>query len=185
MPEYLDNQAILQAMPRNGRRPSRRREIRMAALGLRGKSLLALLLTCLLALMIAGVIGHQVLDGMQSRFGEAYARNLVQLNRERMFAPVARELALAQRLAGSQLTLAWLRDEQHPQWRELFFREAASFQQSFDGQLYFAASAQSHHYYGNGPSQPPSLAPRYTGICQALEGFATLCCIKKYHFNAL
>ena len=134
----------------------------MAALGLRGKSLLALLLTCLLALMIAGVIGHQVLDGMQSRFGEAYARNLVQLNRERMFAPVSRELALAQRLAGSQLTLAWLRDEQHPQWRELFFREAAGFQQSLDDQLYFAASAQSHHYYGNGPSQTPSQAPRYT-----------------------
>ena len=133
----------------------------MAALGLRGKSLLALLLTCLLALTVAGVIGHQVLDGMQSRFGEAYARNLVQLNRERMFAPVSRELALAQRLAGSQLTLAWLKDEQNPQQRELFFREAAGFQQSFDGQLYFAASAQSNGYYGNGPSQPASQSPRY------------------------
>lgn len=133
----------------------------MAALGLRGKSLLALLLTCLLALAIAGLIGHEVLDGMQKRFGEAYARNLVQLNRERMFAPVSRELALAQRLAGSQLTLAWLKDEQDPQWRELFFREAASFQQAFGGQLYFAASAQSNGYYANGPNQAPSQSPRY------------------------
>ncbi len=134
----------------------------MAALGLRGKSLLALLLTCLLALTVAGAIGHQVLDGMQSRFGEAYARNLVQLNRERMFAPVSRELALAQRLAGSQLTLAWLKDEQNPQQRELFFREAAGFQQSFGGQLYFAASAQTNHYYANGPEQAVSQSPRYT-----------------------
>ncbi|MHB0817543.1 biofilm regulation protein phosphatase SiaA [Stutzerimonas stutzeri] len=134
----------------------------MAALGLRGKSLLTLLLTCLLALTVAGVIGHQVLDGIQNRFGEAYARNLVQLNRERMFAPVSRELALAQRLAGSQLTLAWLKDEQDPQWRELFFREAAGFQQSFGDQLYFAASAQSNGYYANGPNQAPSQSPRYT-----------------------
>src|SRR5690606_28479181 len=126
----------------------------MAALGLRGKSLLALLVTCLLALSIAGVIGHQVLDGMQNRFAEAYARNLVQLNRERIFAPVSRELALAQRLAGSQLTLAWLQDEQTSRQRELFFREATGFQQSFGGQLYFAASAQSNGYYANGPDQP-------------------------------
>ena len=84
----------------------------MAALGLRGKSLLALLLSCLLAFAFAGFIGYQALEGVQSRFGEAYAKNLVQLNRERVFAPVSRELALAQRLAGSQITLAWLQNEQ-------------------------------------------------------------------------
>jgi len=102
----------------------------MAALGLRGKSLLALLLSCLLAFAFAGFIGYQALEGVQSRFGEAYAKNLVQLNRERVFAPVSRELALAQRLAGSQITLAWLQNEQDPAWRELFFREAAAFQQT-------------------------------------------------------
>lgn len=134
----------------------------MAALGLRGKSLLVLLLTCLLALAVAGLIGHQVLDGMQNRFGEAYARNLVHLNRERMYAPVSRELALAQRLAGSQLTLAWLKDEQNPQWRELFFLEAAGYQQAFGDQFYFAASAQSNGYYANGLNQALSQAPRYT-----------------------
>ena len=77
----------------------------MAALGLRGKSLLALLLSCLLAFVFAGFIGREALLGVQSRFGEAYARNVVQLNRERLFAPVSRELALAQRLAASQPTL--------------------------------------------------------------------------------
>jgi len=102
----------------------------MAALGLRGKSLLALLLSCLLAFAFAGFIGYQALEGVQSRFGEAYAKNLVQLNRERVFAPVSRELALAQRLAGSQITLAWLQNEQDPAWRELLFREAAAFQQA-------------------------------------------------------
>ncbi|MDH2246521.1 hypothetical protein N5J76_15225 [Pseudomonas sp. GD03855] len=52
----------------------------MAALGLRGKSLLALLLSCLLAFVFAGFIGRKALLGVQSRFGEAYARNVVQLN---------------------------------------------------------------------------------------------------------
>lgn len=95
----------------------------MAALGLRGKSLLALLLTCLLAFVFAGFIGREALLGVQNRFGEAYARNVVQLNRERLFAPVSRELALAQRLAASQLTLAWLIDERNPTKRETFSRK--------------------------------------------------------------
>ncbi|WP_303878672.1 biofilm regulation protein phosphatase SiaA [Stutzerimonas kunmingensis] len=133
----------------------------MAALGLRGKSLLALLLSCLLAFVFAGFIGREALLGVQSRFGEAYARNVVQLNRERLFAPVSRELALAQRLAASQLTLAWLNDEQDPAKRKVFFQEAAGYQQAFGDHAYFAASASSNSYYSNGPDQPPSDAPRY------------------------
>ena len=80
----------------------------MAALGIRGKSLLALLLTFLLAIGVTVLVGREALQGVQNRFGEAYARNVVQLNRERLFAPVTRELALAQRLAESQITRAWL-----------------------------------------------------------------------------
>ncbi len=133
----------------------------MAALGLRGKSLLALLLSCLLAFVFAGFIGREALLGVQHRFGEAYARNVVQLNRERLFAPVSRELALAQRLAASQLTLAWLSDERDPGKREIFFKEAAGYQQALGDHAYFAASAHSNSYYSNGPDQPRSDAPRY------------------------
>ncbi len=133
----------------------------MAALGLRGKSLLALLLTCLLAFVFAGFIGREALLGVQNRFGEAYARNVVQLNRERLFAPVSRELALAQRLAASQLTLAWLIDERNPTKRETFFKEAAGYQQALGDHAYFAASARSNSYYSNGPDQAPSETPRY------------------------
>ena len=133
----------------------------MAALGLRGKSLLALLLSCLLAFAFAGLIGREALLGVQHRFGEAYARNVVQLNRERLFAPVSRELALAQRLAASQLTVAWLQAEDSPASRDIFFREAAGYQQAFGDHAYFAASATSNRYYSNGPGQDPSQAPRY------------------------
>jgi len=133
----------------------------MAALGLRGKSLLALLLTFLLAIGLMALVGHEALQGVQHRFGEAYARNVVQLNRERLFAPVTRELALAQRLAESQITRAWLLDEQDPAKRALFFREAAGYQRALGDHSYFAASAASQRYYSNGDQQPASEAPRY------------------------
>ena len=55
----------------------------MAAFGLRGKSLLALVLACLLALVPAGLIGWSVLNGIHDHFGEAYARNATLLSRER------------------------------------------------------------------------------------------------------
>ncbi len=133
----------------------------MAALGLRGKSLLALLLTFILAIGVTALVGREALQGVQHRFGEAYARNVVQLNRERLFAPVTRELALAQRLAESQITRAWLLDEQDPAKRALFFREAAGYQRALGDHSYFAASAASQRYYSNGDQQPASEAPRY------------------------
>ena len=133
----------------------------MAALGLRGKSLLALLLTFILAIGVTALVGREALQGVQHRFGEAYARNVVQLNRERLFAPVTRELALAQRLAESQITRAWLLDEDNAGKRDLFFREAAGYQRALSDHSYFAASAASNRYYSNGDQQPPSETARY------------------------
>ena len=62
----------------------------MAAFGLRGKSLLALVLACLLALVPAGLIGWSVLNGIHDHFGEAYARNATLLSREKISAPISR-----------------------------------------------------------------------------------------------
>ena len=96
----------------------------MAAFGLRGKSLLALLLACLLALVPAGLIGWSVLNGIHEHFGEAYARNATLLNRERISAPISRELALSLRFANSEVTRQWLRNPNDPAKADLFFREA-------------------------------------------------------------
>lgn len=133
----------------------------MAALGLRGKSLLALMLSFLLAIGLAALVGREALHSVQNRFGEDYARNIVQLNRERLYAPVSRELALAQRLADSEITRAWLKDEDDPAKRDLFFREAAGYQRAFSDHAYFAASAQSGGYYSNAHDQPFSDSSRY------------------------
>lgn len=140
----------------------------MAKWGLRKKSLMALLLACLVALAPAALIGWQVLDGVRDHFGRAFADNFTQLNRQRILAPVSRELALSQRLADSEVTRRWLRNESDPAARELFFREADGYRRDLLGRAYFIASAATGHYYFN-DDQPLSEAPRYRLSRQAAD----------------
>lgn len=133
----------------------------MAAFGLRAKSFLALVLACLLALVPALLIGGQVLKGIHQHFGEAYARNATQLNRERIFAPISRELALSLRFANSEVTRQWLLDEQDPDKHSLFFREAEGYRQAFRDHAYFIVNTNSLDYYFNGGDQSFSDQPRY------------------------
>lgn len=134
----------------------------MAAWGLRTKSLLALMLACLVALLPAGLIGWQVLDSVRNHFGAAYARNTTLLNREKVFGQVARELALSRRFAASEITRAWLLDENDPAKRALFFREAEGYRQDFRDHSYSLAVTASRHYYFNDTQHPLSDAPRVT-----------------------
>lgn len=76
----------------------------MAFSGLRARSLLALLLTCLLVLLPAAVLGWLVLQSIHQHFAEGYVTNLNQLSRKRIFAPISREQALSNRLAHSEVT---------------------------------------------------------------------------------
>jgi serine phosphatase RsbU (regulator of sigma subunit) len=130
--------------------------------GLRAKSMLALVLACVLALLPASLIGWQVLDGVRDHFGEAYVRNMTQLKRQTILAPVSRDLALSRRLAGSVLARQWLRDEDDPAKKALFFEEAEAYRKDFRDHSYFFASTASRHLYFNDDSKPFSDQPRYT-----------------------
>lgn len=130
-------------------------------MGLRAKSMIALLLACLLALVPAAFLGWKLLDGVRSHFGEAYARNFTQLNLQRIVAPVARDLALSRRFAGSELSRQWLLDEDDATKKQLFFREAEGFRADFGSRSYFVISALSGRYYYNAEGEPWSDAPRY------------------------
>ncbi|HEC53516.1 hypothetical protein LCGC14_0200540 [marine sediment metagenome] len=133
----------------------------MAAFGLRGKSLLALLLAGLLALLPAGLIGWSLLSGIHEHFGEAYARNATLLSREKIRAPISRELALSLRLANSEVTLQWLKDPDDPAKKDLFFREAERYRQDFRDHAYFIGMLSNYGYYFNGNDEPISREPRY------------------------
>lgn len=124
--------------------------------------MLALVLACVLALIPAGLAAWQLLDGVRKHFGEAYARNFTQLNRQKILAPVARDLALSTRLAGSELTRQWLLDENNADNKAMFFREAEGYRQDFSSGSYFLISALSRNYYFNEAGQPNSDVPRYT-----------------------
>lgn len=132
------------------------------ALGLRGKSVLALFGTCVLVLLLATVIGWGLLEQVRTQLGTAYVRNFTLFNRERILAPVARELALSQRLMASQAIRQWLLDESNPEKKAVALREAEDFRKSFTDQSYFIISAQSNGYYFNDAQTAPSTMPRFT-----------------------
>jgi sigma-B regulation protein RsbU (phosphoserine phosphatase) len=130
--------------------------------GLRSKSMLALALACLLALVPAGLLGWQVLDGVRNYFGESYARNFTQLKRQSILAPVTRDLALSVRLADSVLTRQWLLDEGNPEKKALFFAEAEGYRKDLRDHNYFFVSAKNRNFYFNDGTKPFSDQPRYT-----------------------
>src|SRR5215467_6333127 len=131
------------------------------ALGLRGKSVLALFATCVLVLLLASAVGWQAIKAMRSQLGAAFARNLTLLNRERILAPVSRELALSLRLAGSHITRRWFLDEHNEEIKALALQEAEGYRLDFKDKSYFLVPALSGNYYFNDTKSAPSTAPRY------------------------
>jgi serine phosphatase RsbU (regulator of sigma subunit) len=131
-------------------------------LGLRTKSALALLACMAVVLALAALAGWRAFGAVEENLGGAFARNLTRYNKQRLLTPIARELALSQRLADSQLTKRFLLDENNPEKKRLFFAEAKGYQKAFDDHSYFLISAISGHYYFNDRSTPDSDKLRYT-----------------------
>ena len=127
--------------------------------GLRRKSLLALAAACLIALIPAALVGWQAIQGVREDFGLAYARNLNELSRQRILAPVSRELALALRLAESEALRQWLEDENNPDKRAVFFREAEGFRHAFRDHSWFLGVTASGHYYFRDDASGTKFAP--------------------------
>jgi Serine phosphatase RsbU, regulator of sigma subunit len=129
--------------------------------GIRAKFALTLLLACLIVLVPAVLIGTQVVERIRWHFGDAYARNFTELHGERILGPLARELALIRRLAGSTVVREWLRDENNETLRARAFREAEAYRGDFLGHAYSIASRESLSYYYNDGGTQYSEAPRY------------------------
>lgn len=155
-------------------------------LGLRAKSALALAFACLVALVPAGILGWRFLEEVRGHFGRAFAENYVRLSRERISAPISRELALSIRLAGSEESRGWLLDEGDAERRAAFFREAEGYRLEFQDASYFLISAASGDYYFNSADKPFSDRPRYRldpADPQDAWFFATLGNSARYNIN--
>jgi sigma-B regulation protein RsbU (phosphoserine phosphatase) len=130
-------------------------------LGLRAKSALALCACIGVVLVLAIVVGARALGTIEDNMGAAFARNVTQLNKQRILAPVLRELVLSQRLADSEVTRRWMLDETNPQKKALFFAEAERYRQAFEDKSYSTAVLASGRYYFNDNKNPFSDKPRY------------------------
>ncbi|MEH3085401.1 MAG: biofilm regulation protein phosphatase SiaA [Xylophilus ampelinus] len=119
----------------------------MPSLSLRAKSVLALLLACLLALVPTVLAGWVVVEQVRDHLGEALARNLTALNVQKVTAPVAVEIAGARQLAGSVAVREWLAEEDNDARRAQVFAEAAGFRGEPANKLWFLVSEQSLRYY--------------------------------------
>ncbi len=117
-------------------------------LGLRGKSLIALFIGFLIALIPSTFLGWKAVETIREQFGLDYVRNSTQLNAYRIFAPVNRDLALSLRFANSEITRQWMLDEHDPAKRALFFREAEGYRREFLDRSWFAVvDASDDSYY--------------------------------------
>ncbi|QTF93913.1 biofilm regulation protein phosphatase SiaA [Halomonas sp. BM-2019] len=120
-----------------------------ALLGLRGKSVVTLLLACLLALIPAGLIGWKAMADIHRHFAQAYAENYTLLQMQRIVAPVAQELALSRRLADSVVTREWLSQTDDDERQARFLEEAEGFRRQFTSRAYFIVDHASGAYYFN------------------------------------
>lgn len=130
-------------------------------LGLRGKFLLAQVTAGALALLLAVLVGNWLLDAARSHFGQAYARNYTELNRDRIRTPVVRDLALSRLLAKAPALHRMLREPSQAH-RAAFFEIAQNYLDAFTANAYFVANAlQEHGYYFNAKGRPFSAQPVY------------------------
>ena len=135
--------------------------MRFSKFSLRTKSMLALVVACLVALVPTIWMGMDMLDKIRNHLGQAYAQNYTLLSAQRIEAPVSRELALAQRFAGSLLLREWLLEHTSKTARSRFFEQAKGYEQDFQGGNYFVINRETLAYYFNGPDKEYSQEPRY------------------------
>jgi sigma-B regulation protein RsbU (phosphoserine phosphatase) len=121
----------------------------MRIASLRGRSALVLLLINLLvgALTVAAFL--VTARGVANAFARRFAEKSALLDKARVLAPIEREVALARKLADSDVMRAWCRAEDDPAARTAALAELASFRRAFADHSYFFVPATSRHYYFN------------------------------------
>jgi serine phosphatase RsbU (regulator of sigma subunit) len=144
---------------------------------LRVKSILALCACVAVVLALALVVARRALRAIEMNLGSAYARNTTQYNKQRILTPVLREMALAERLADSEVTRRWLRNERSPGAKALFFAEAEGYRKAFADHSFFIVSAATRNYYFSDGKDALAGKPRYTvnhGVSQDAWFFNTM-----------
>lgn len=81
--------------------------------------------------------------------GEEFAAQYALRQKDRILAPIQRELALARKLVDSPLLKRWARDENNPDLKTTALAELESYRRHFADRSYFVAIDASKHFYFN------------------------------------
>lgn len=90
-----------------------------------------------------------VMDNITRQLGEEFAEQYALRQRDRLIAPIQRELALALKLTDSPLLKRWVQDEDNPDLRVAALAELDSYRRHFADRSYFIVPAASRHFYFN------------------------------------
>ncbi|MBI5440601.1 MAG: SpoIIE family protein phosphatase [Deltaproteobacteria bacterium] len=101
--------------------------------------------------------------GIVEGFGRRFAAKHVDLDRNRILAPIRREVALARKLADSAVLKQWCRHETDPAARGLALDELESYRRLFaDHSYFFVPDASRHYYFNNARDEFRGRELRYT-----------------------
>ena len=89
------------------------------------------------------------IHGVTRQLGEEFAAQYALRQKDRILAPIQRELALARKLTDSPLLQRWVRDENNPDLKAAALAELESYRRHFADQSYFFVIDRSRHYYHN------------------------------------
>ena len=133
----------------------------MARWGLRGKSLFALAITCILALFFTASIGWVLLKEGKVYSAKNYAKSFTELNYQKILTPISRELALAERFADTSTVREWMQDPTNPEKQAAFVEDAKGFLGVFQDHSMFFITDTTKDYYFADAKNPFSMTPKY------------------------
>ena len=117
--------------------------------GLQRQFLLLIVSIYLLTGAVALALFAWGIHGVIRQLGEEFATQYALRQKDRLLAPIQRELALSRHLADSPLLKRWARDEEDPALKAAALAELDNYRRHFADHSYFFVVGQSRHYYHN------------------------------------
>ncbi len=128
---------------------SEQRPPRPRFVGLKRQFLLLLVGIYLLAGVAALLLFAMIVGGIIRQLGEDFATQFVLRQKDRILAPIQREVALSRTLADSPLLKQWARAEADPALQAQALAELDNYRRHFTDRSYFFVVNTSGHYYHN------------------------------------
>ena len=115
--------------------------------GLRGKSLAILAAASLLAILAMTLIGWRLHQVGKNYSAQIYTQNYTELSLQKIYAPISREIAVAQIFADSAILKSWIKAPDNHDIKALFFDELEHYRHAFKDKAVFLAVDNSKAYY--------------------------------------